>query len=105
MKTKEFDFYIFVDYSENLIGYIILSQKQIKECLPKISKLKHYKDLKQKDLYLKSMKNIFEKEKILECLCVHKITELRQNIELCSEVFDFCKINPESNIFISVDDR
>ena len=105
MKKDEFDYYIFLDYSENLIGYIIVDKKQIKNCLSKIHKLKHYKTLKQKELYLKSMKNLFDKKDILSCLCGHKITELRQNVELCSEVFEFCKINPESNIFISVDDR
>ena len=105
MGKKEFDYYIFIDYSDNLIGYIILSREQIKDCVLKTSKLKHYKELKQKKLYLKSMKNLFKRNKVLECLCKHKITELRQNIELCSEVFEFCKDKSESNIFISVDDR
>lgn len=27
MKTKEFDYYIFIDYSENLIGYTIIENK------------------------------------------------------------------------------
>lgn len=73
--------------------------------MAKIPKLKHYKELKQKDLYLKSMKKSFDKNKILECLCKHKVSELRQNVELCSEVLEFCKSKPESEIFISVDDR
>jgi len=105
MGAKEFDYYIFIDYSENLIGYVILSKEQIKECMPRISKFKHYKELKNKGLYLKSMKNLFEKNNLLKGLLGHRITELRQNIELCSEVLDFCKNKPESNIFISVDDR
>ena len=105
MKTKEFDYYIFIDYSESLIGYIILDKDKIADCLSKISKLKHYKILKHKQLYLKSMKKLFERNEVLKCLDKHKITELRQNIELCSEVFDFCKNKPESKIFISVDDR
>ncbi len=105
MGKREFDYYIFIDYSENLIGYILLGKEQIKTCMAKISKLKHYKELKQKNLYLKSMKKLFDKNKILECLCKYKISELRQNVELCSEVLEFCKSKPESDIFISVDDR
>ena len=105
MKKKDFDYYIFIDYSENLIGYIFIEKEQIQNCISKISKLKHYKELKQKDLYLKSMKKLFNKNEILECLCGHRISELRQNIELCSEVFEFCKSKSESKIFISIDDR
>ena len=41
MKKEEFDYYIFMDYSENLIGYIIINKEKIKELLPKIIKLKH----------------------------------------------------------------
>jgi len=105
MGAREFDYYIFIDYSENLIGYIIIFKEKINECLARIPKLKHYKNLKHKKQYLKSMKKLFEKNNILKCLDGHRITELRQNIELCSEIFDFCKKNNESRIFISIDDR
>ena len=44
--SKEFDYYIFIDYSENLIGYIIIDERRINELLSKISKLKHYTILK-----------------------------------------------------------
>lgn len=94
-----------MDYSENLIGYSIISKEKIKELLPKISKLKHYNILRHKSQYLNSIKKIFEKEKILDTLSKHKITELRQNIEVCSEIFDFCRKNSDSKFFISVDDR
>jgi hypothetical protein len=43
---EEFDYYMFIDYSENLLGYNILEYSKIKELLPKISKIKHYKDIK-----------------------------------------------------------
>lgn len=105
MKTKEFDYYIFIDYSENLIGYTLFQKEKIKEILPWIHKLKHYHSLKNRDLYLKAMKKLFVKEKIYDSLEKHKITELRQNVELCSEIFEFCKNKPNSRIFISVDDR
>ncbi len=51
------------------------------------------------------MKKLFDKSDILNTILRHKITELRQNIEVCSEIFDFCKKKTESKIFISVDDR
>lgn len=105
MRTKEFDYYIFIDYSKNLIGYIIIDKEKIEELLPKITKLKHYTKLKYKRPYLNSMKKIFRKHKILDSVDKHRITELRQNIEICSEIFNFCKNHPESEIFISVDDR
>jgi|SRR3989344_516700 len=105
MGAREFDYYIFIDYSEDLIGYIIINKERIKDCLLKSSKLKHYKDLKNKNAYLKSIKRLFEKNEILKCLDKHKITELRQNVELCSEVLEFCQKNVDSMIFISVDDR
>jgi len=53
MGAKEFDYYIFIDYSEDLIGYILLCKDKLRDCLSKISKLKHYKELKNKKLYLK----------------------------------------------------
>jgi len=105
MGAKEFDYYIFIDYSENLIGYIILEKNKVKDCLSKTSKLKHYKELRYKRQYLRAMKKLFEKNEILECLEKCRITELRKNIELCSEVFDFCKNKPNSKVFISIDDR
>ena len=105
MKKEEFDYYIFMDYSENLIGYIIIDRENINELLPNITKFKHYKGLKHKTLYLSATKKLFEKNKILDIIFKHKIVELRQNIEICSEIFDFCKHKSESKIFISVDDR
>jgi hypothetical protein len=105
MGATEFDYYIFIDYSENLIGYIILEKSEMDNCLSKISKFKHYKELRYKKQYLRAMKKLFVRDKILEHVEKHKITELRRNIELCSEVFDFCKKKPNSKIFISVDDR
>ncbi len=51
------------------------------------------------------MKKLFKKNKILNFLYKSKIIELRKNIEICSEIFDFCKKNHDSKIFISIDDR
>jgi len=105
MHKDEFDYYVFMDYSENLIGYLIINKEKIKELLPKISKLKHYKGLRNKVQYLNSIKKVFEKDKILEIVSKYKVAELRQNIEICSEIFEFCRKNPDSKFFMSVDDR
>jgi len=105
MHKEEFDYYIFVDYSENLMGYIIISKEKIKDILPKIPKLKHYRGLKHKPQYLNAIKRLFNDNKIFELLSKHRVTEIRQNVELCSEIFDFCKNFSSSKIFISVDDR
>ena len=43
MHKEEFDYYIFMDYSENLIGYIIIDNDKVDRLLSKITKLKHYK--------------------------------------------------------------
>ena len=78
---------------------------KVKELRPKITKLKHYTKLKYKRQYLNSAKKLFKKNKILDSIDKHKIIELRQNIEICSDIFDFCEKNTDSKIFISVDDR
>jgi len=102
---KKFDYYIFIDYSENLIGYIILDKEGFENILPKVSKLKHYTTLRYKKQYLASMKKLFIRNEILGFLKKYRIAELRQNVELCSEIFEFCERRHDSKIFISIDDR
>ena len=101
---KEFDYYIFVDYSENLIGYNIIEGNKVKELIPKITKLKHYKGLEHKIEYLNSMKKLFARENINSYLLKMKIFNMRDNIELFAEVLEFIKNHSNCIIFISVDD-
>ncbi|MCK5624280.1 hypothetical protein KAI04_00370 [Candidatus Pacearchaeota archaeon] len=101
---KEFDYYIYIDYSENLIGYNIIEKSKIRELLPKISKLKHYKNLKHKRAYLNSMKKLFVREKIDSLLFKKKIKSCRDNMDIFIEVFEFIKRNNNCIIFISIDD-
>ena len=89
---KEFDYYIFIDYSVNLIGYIIIENKKLFELIPRISKFTHYKEVKNK----KEVINYFVK---------HKIKEMRQNMDIYLEVFDFLKKHSNCIIFISIDDH
>jgi hypothetical protein len=101
---KEYDYHIFLDYSENLIGYNIIEKKKVKELLLNINKLKHYKNLKHKREYLNSMKNLFVKKKINTFILKMKIFNMRDNIYLFSEILEFIKKHNNCVIFISVDD-
>jgi hypothetical protein len=100
---KEFDYYIFIDFSENLIGYNIIEKNKIRELLPKITKLAHYKDLKHKREYLSSMKKLFEREKIVSYLEKSRIKNIRYNLDIFIEVSEFIKKHENCIIFISID--
>ena len=82
---KEFDYYIFIDFSENLIGYNIIEKQKLKELLPKILRFRHYKEVGNKKLYLKNIRRTIKKENI-------KSLFLKLKIKNCI-------------IFISVDNR
>ena len=88
---KEFDYYIFIDYSENLIGYFIIEKNKIKEILPKISRFRHYREARNRGLYLKNVKNTLKRENLLSYSIKWKIKETRQNLEIYSDVLDFLK--------------
>ena len=102
---KEFDYYIFIDYSENLIGYTIIENKKFKELLPKISKFAHYKELKHKSAYIHSIKKIIDKNKILDLIAKYKIREMRQNLYIYSDVLNFIKKHNNCIIFVSIDNH
>ena len=104
MGAKQFDYYIFIDYSEHLIGYIIIEKSKVKELLPKITKLKHYKKLEHKREYLNSMKKLFKKETINSSILKMRIFNMRDNFNLFTEILEFIKKNKNCIIFISVDD-
>ena len=101
---RGFDYYIFIDFSENLIGYNILEKGKIKELLPKIQRLRHYKGLRNRKIYLNHIKNTMKKDNIRSYFEKIKIMNLRENIELFAEVFEFVKKHEHCIIFISVDD-
>ena len=105
MGAKEFDYYIFIDYSENLIGYIIIKREKIKDCLLKISRFRHYKEARQRKLYLKKVKITFKKKNLLDYFLKKKIRNVLETPEIFADVGEFLKKNKESSIFISVDNR
>mgnify|MGYP001564166223 CR=1 FL=1 len=79
---KEFDYYIFIDYSENLIGYSIIEKTKLKEVLPKILRFRHYRAAKDKKLYLKNVKKAIERDNIKSSFLKLKIKEIHKNIEV-----------------------
>jgi hypothetical protein len=105
MKTKQFDYYIFIDYSDNFIGYNIIASNKINELLPKISRFRHYRASGNKKLYIKNIKGTFKREKLLNSFIKTKVRESRENLEIFSDVAEFLKTNSNCLIFISVDDK
>ncbi len=105
MGARRFDYYVFIDYSENLLGYLIINQDKIDEFLPNISKFAHYKELKHKPEYIHSIKKIIEKNKIQSYLLKTKIRKSADTPEIYSDILDFLKRNDNCLIFISIDNK
>jgi len=105
MGVKEFDYYIFIDYSEDHLGYLIIEKEKIKEFLPKISKFKHYRHLKYKKAYLSSMGKRVDKNKICTHLCKLKIRKTEATPEIYSDILEFLKKHDNCLVFICVDDK
>jgi hypothetical protein len=102
---KEFDYYIFVDYSENYLGYLIIDNNNLKSLFAKSNKFSHYKELRYKSAYIHSIKSVIEKCNILDFFIKHKIKEIRQNIDIYLEIIKFLKEHENCIIFISVDNH
>lgn len=102
---KEFDYYIFIDYSENFIGYSIIERDKIKELIPKISRLRHYRDLRNKKIYLKNIKKTIKRENIKSYFLKLGIKEMYKNTDIYAVVLEFIKGHANCVIFISVDNR
>jgi len=105
MGAKQFDYYIFIDYSEDFIGYNIIEKEKIKEILPKITRFKHYREARDKKLYLKNVKNTFNKQRLLDYFLKNKIRNIRDNIEIFLEIGEFVKVHANCLIFVSIDDK
>lgn len=105
MGTKEFDYYIFIDYSEELIGYLIINKEKIKEFIPKISKFAHYKEIKHKSAYIRSIRKVIEKNSVLSYTARMKIKRTRDTPEIYSDILEFLKEYNNCIIFISVDNK
>jgi len=104
-KRGTFEYYIYLDYSESLVGYIIIQNEQIPNLLPRISKLHHYKDIKNKKAYIQSVKKIFDKNVIDQCLLKSKIKGLKDNLSIFVEIIDFVKKHDYCKILASIDNN
>ena len=104
MHKDEFDYYIFMDYSEKLIGYSIIEKTKMKEILPKIKRFRHYKGSRDRKVYLSHIKHTIKRDRIRTYFEKIKIVSLRDNVELFAEVLEFIKKHDNCIIFISVDD-
>ena len=102
---KKFDYYIFVDYSESLIGYLVIESSKIKDLLPKISRLRHYRASKKRKLYLKNANRSFKNNNIYNYFLKFKIKNKTDSIEIYSDVLEFLKKHDNCLIFVSVDDN
>ncbi len=105
VKKREFEYYIFIDYSKNWLGYLIIKREYIREFLPRISKFSHYKELKNKSSYISSIKKVIEKNKIRSYFLKNKIKRTTHTPEIYSDILEFLKEYDNCIIFISVDDN
>jgi hypothetical protein len=101
---KEYDYYIFIDYSENLVGYNIIEQKKIVKLLPKISKFHHYRDHRNKKVYIKHINDTIKRDNIRDFFEKIRIAEVEKNLDLFTEVLEFVKMHDNCIIFLCIDD-
>jgi len=104
-EKNKFDYYIYIDYSENLIGYTIIEKDKIEDLLPKISRFRHYRGSKDRKIYLKHIHNTIKKEKICSYFLKFKIKKIYENMEIYVDVLDFIKKHEHCIIFISIDNK
>lgn len=102
---RGFDYYIYIDYSEDLVGYDIIEKNKVKNLLSKISKFHHYKKIKHKKQYILAIKKRIVKENIKSFLLKCKIEKVRYNAEIFANILKFVKEHDNCIIFISVDNN
>jgi len=105
LKMREFDYYIFIDFSDDIIGYNIIGKQEIKKLLPKISRFRHYRNVRNKKIYLKNIKKTIKRENIKSYFLKSGIKKMYKNTEIYTDVLEFLKKHSNCIVFISVDDR
>lgn len=105
MGAKEFDYYIFIDYSVNLVGYSIIEKSKLRELLPRITRFRHFKDAHDNKLYLKNVKKTIDRENILSYFLRVKMKNICKNMEIYLDILEFLKKHDNCIIFISVDNH
>ena len=99
------DYYIFIDYSADFIGYNIIEKEKVSLLLEKISKFGHYKKERHKNTYLIKIKKTIKKTEIINLLCKQRIRRLKDNILIFLEVLEFVGKHDNCAIFLSVDNN
>ena len=105
MGAKEFDYYIYIDYSENYLGYLIIEREKIRKFIPLISKFAHYRELKHKEAYLNSINKTIDKNKICDNFYKMKIRKTELTPEIYSDLLEFIKHHEWCSLFICVDNK
>lgn len=100
---KEFDYYIFIDYSVNLIGYSIIENKKLKELLPKLTRFRHYRESRDRKIYLKHINNTIKRDNIKSFFLKLKIKDMHKNMEIYLDILEFLKKHENCIVFISID--
>jgi len=105
MGAREFDYYIFIDYSESLIGYCIIEKDKVKGLLPRISKFSHYNSLRHKLSYIQAIKKVIEKSDVLSYFLKVKIRKMIETPGIYSDIVDFLSKHDNCLIFVSIDNK
>jgi len=102
---KEFDYYIFIDYSENLIGYTIIEKCNKNFLLSRIVQFTHFRDLRHKETYLIKIKRVIKINEIFSYIYKCRIGSVWDTLSIFGDIIDFIKENKDNSIFLLVDDR
>lgn len=102
---KEFDYYIFVDYSECLIGYMIIDNKFVNQLINKTFQFRHFKELRNKNTYLLKIKKIFDKNNILSDIDKIRVLSVRDSLSIFMDIIDFINKSKSKILLITLDDK
>ena len=104
-KKREIDYYIFIDYSADLIGYNIIEKKNVQVVLQKIIKFRHYKEERRKRIYLMKIKREIKNSNLISSILKQKIKHIKDNLLVFAEIIEFVRKNDNCLIFMSVDNN
>ena len=102
---KIIDYYIYIDYSENLVGYNIIERKNLSLILPKIIKFRHYKEERHKRIYLIKIRREIKNLNLDSLILKQKIKPIKDNLLVFAEIVEFVKGHDNCGIFASVDNN
>lgn len=104
-QKRAFDFYIFIDYSQDMVGYNIIHKEKVPIILSKIIKFRHYKEERHKRIYLLKIRKEIKNLNLMPLILKQKIMHLKDNLLLFAEILEFVKKNDNCLIFMSVDNN